>query len=79
MPKHPAQTAMDDPETRELFVESWPKKCGCGHEISEDEWETLHYVGIQPVPEALGIPDLELRNCPSCGSTLSIAVPGDFI
>lgn len=70
---------MDDPETRKLFVESWPKKCSCGHEITENEWETLQYVGIQYVPRDMGIPDLELRNCPSCHSTISVAVPGDFI
>ena len=76
---NPAQNAMDDPETRELFVESWPKKCSCGHDISEDEWETLHYVGVQKVPPDYGLPDLELRNCPNCSSTIAIAVPGDFV
>jgi hypothetical protein len=57
--------------------ESWPKTCACGHIISEIEWETLRYVGVQKVPPAFGMPDLELRNC-VCGSTLSIAVPNDF-
>jgi hypothetical protein len=70
---------MNDPETRELFVESWPKHCACGHDISEEEWETLNYVGIQKVPEDYGMPDLELRNCGSCGSTIAVAVPGDFV
>jgi hypothetical protein len=73
-----AQAAIDDPETRELFIESWPKKCACGHEISEAEWETLHYVGLQKVPADYGIPDLELRNC-VCGSTIAVAVPNDFV
>jgi len=79
MPKTPAQNAMDDPETRELFVESWPKKCSCGYEYDEAEWETWRYVGVQKVPPDYGMPDLELRNCPSCGSTQALAVPNDFV
>ena len=79
MTKTPAQNALDDPETRELFVESWPKKCSCGHEYDEAEWETWRYVGVQKVPPDYGIPDLELRNCPNCGSTQALAVPNDFV
>lgn len=69
---------MDDPETRDLFVEKWPKKCACGAPYEEHEWEKLRYVGVQKtgLPD---FPDLELRNCGSCGSTMAIAVPGDFI
>jgi hypothetical protein len=73
------QQAVDDPEARDLFVESWPKKCACGHVITEDAWETMRYVGVQKVPADYGMPDLELRNCASCGSTMAIAVPGDFV
>jgi hypothetical protein len=59
------------------FVETWPKKCACGHQISEEGWEDLRYVGVQ----RSGFddsPDLELRNCSACGSTIAIAVPSDF-
>lgn len=73
------QAAIDDPETRELFIEKWPKVCGCGHSISEAEWETLTNVGTQRVPKDYGLPDLELRNCGNCGSTIAVAVPGDFV
>ena len=76
--KSAAQSCMDDPETRELFVETWPKHCACGAVITEDEWETLPYVGVQKVPPDYGMPDLELRNC-HCGSTISVVVPGDFV
>ena len=70
---------MDDPETRELFIESWPKKCACGQSISEAEWDTLTYVGVQKVPREYGMPDLELRNCGNCGSTIAVALPEDFV
>jgi len=73
------QSAMDDPETRELFVEKWPKHCACGHDISEAEWDTLDYVGVQKVPKEYGIPDLEMRNCGSCGSTIAVVLPVDFV
>jgi hypothetical protein len=76
---NPAQSAADDPEPRELFIESWPKVCSCGYKISEEEWETLRYVGLQKVPADYGIPDLELRNCGNCGSTMAVAVPNDFV
>jgi hypothetical protein len=66
----------DDPETHNPFTETWPKACGCGVKISEDDWEKLKYVGVQKTGLD-GIPDLELRNC-RCGSTLAVAVPGDF-
>lgn len=69
---------MVDPETNELFIESWPKVCACGHAISEEEWETLRYIGIQSVPPSFGMPDLELRNC-VCGSTIAVVVPNDFV
>lgn len=58
--------------------ESWPKACGCGHSISEEEWERMHYVGVQK-SEFEDIPDLELRGCPNCFSTLAITVPRDFV
>ena len=70
---------VDDPETLELFIESWPKKCTCGVNYTEDAWERLAYVGLQKVPEDYGMPDMELRNCSNCGSTMAIVVPNDFI
>ena len=70
--------ALDD-ETRELFVESWPKKCSCGLPYTEDDWEKWHYCGVQKVPPEFGMPDMELRTCPSCGSTMAVAVPNDIV
>ncbi len=64
---------------RKLFVESWPKNCSCGVKISEEQWEKLRYAGIQTCPPDYGLPELELRNCASCGSTMAIAVSGDFV
>ena len=74
-----AQQAMDDPETRELFIESWPKVCSCGRSYTEEQWENLHYCGLQKVPPDYGMPDMELRNCDSCSSTMAISGPGDFV
>jgi hypothetical protein len=65
-----------DQADRELFVETWPKKCACGFEYTEEQWETLRYVGVQK-SGLDGIPDLELRTC-RCKSTIAIVVPGDF-
>jgi len=70
-------SCVDDPETKELFTESWPKVCACGNRISEEAWEQLRYVGVQKVPPSFDMPDMELRNC-TCGSTLIVVVPGDF-
>lgn len=68
-----------DDEFDEIFKEeSWPKACSCGHPISEDEWERMPYVGVQR-SELADIPDLELRNCTRCYSTLAITVPRDFV
>ncbi len=74
-----AQQAMDDPEARELFIESWPKVCGCGQSFTEEQWEELQYCGVQKVPPTFGMPDMELRNCSRCSSTMAISVPGDFV
>jgi hypothetical protein len=76
---NPTQPALDDPEIRELFIEKWPKVCACGYSISEAEWETLHYIGLQKVPKEYGLPDMELRDCGNCGSTIAVVVPGDFV
>lgn len=67
-----------DNEVQHLFKESWPKKCGCGVVYSEEAWENLQYVGLQKVPPDYGIPDMELRNCSHCSSTLACVVPNDF-
>ena len=67
-----------DEESQNEYVESWPKVCVCGCSITEEQWENLQYLGIQKVPRELGIPDLELRNCKRCMSTLAVVVPSDF-
>ncbi len=67
--------ALDDGPIKE---ESWPKACGCGSSITEDGWERMSYIGIQR-SEFDDIPDLELRRCSHCHSSLAIAVPRDFI
>jgi len=73
------QQAVDDPETKQLFIESWPKTCGCGEVFSEHQWENLRYVGVQKMPADYGLPDMELRNCSRCGSTMAVVVPYDFV
>lgn len=65
-------------EIEDLKVETWPKLCGCGERITEDAWERLHYVGVQK-SGLDNFPDLELRNCGRCRSTIAIAVPNDFV
>ena len=68
-----------DEETQELFKESWPKNCACGNVITEEQWENLRYCGVQKVPPDYGLPDMELRNCDRCGSTMAVVVPGDYV
>lgn len=60
-----------------LAEETWPKKCSCGELISEERWETLRYVGVQRSGMET-VPDVEMRNCGRCKSTLAIVVPRDF-
>lgn len=68
---------MDELLDEEFKEESWPKVCSCcALPITEDDWEGLPYVGIQEGTEH--IPDLELRTCGRCSSTLAIVVPRDF-
>jgi hypothetical protein len=68
-----------DADLDDAFAEeTWPKTCSCcAHVISEDDWERLPYVGVQEGTD--NIPDLELRNCGRCSSTLAIVVPRDFV
>ena len=68
----------DQEDLDDVFKEeTWPKTCSCcGDPITEDGWERLPYVGIQQGTEE--IPDLELRNCGRCQTTLAIVVPRDF-
>lgn len=68
----------DEQSLDEIFAERWPKPCSCGLEFSEDEWESLEYVGVQRSGMD-DVPDLELRNCGRCHSTVAIAVTRDFI
>ena len=66
------------PDMNDLFKEeTWPKVCSCGHKMSDDDWERMRYIGIQKGFD--DIPDLELRSCNKCGSTLAITVPRDFV
>ena len=65
----------DDFEFREI----WPVVCSCGASYDEVVWETLRYVGIQKTFGGLGAPEMELRNCAKCDSTLAQPVPDDFI
>lgn len=52
----------------------WPKSCTCcKKKIDHDLWKTLPYVGIQR-PFVVDMPELELRDCDECGSTLSIVI-----
>jgi hypothetical protein len=58
-------------------VTTWPKHCGCGASFTEEEWE-MAYVGVQRSGLA-DVPDLEMRNCGRCSSTLATWVPTDFV
>lgn len=56
----------DDPRTA-IF-----KQCSCGREFTQAEWESLPVLGHTLTDDADGWYDLELRNCPSCHSTLGV-------
>jgi len=45
------------------------KACGCGIEYTEEEWKNLSLKGIQREEFQ---PDLELRQCRGCRSTIAI-------
>lgn len=45
------------------------KVCGCGIEYTEEEWKKLPLAGIQKEDFE---PDLELRHCRGCKSTIAI-------
>lgn len=47
------------------------KTCSCGREFTRDDWEELEYLGLQKFGDP-SIPMLELRNCDSCRTTLSV-------
>jgi hypothetical protein len=49
------------------------KTCTCGASYTPIEWMHLEYVGLQKFDGE--DPDLELRNCSECGSTLGIEIP----
>lgn len=70
---------MPTDEETALKQETWPKTCSCGEVITEEQWEKLDYCGVQKVPPSYGLPDMELRNCGRCGSTMAIIVPDDFV
>ncbi len=56
-----------------LMTGTWPKSCGCGQEFSRETFRALPLVGMQEAGEEDGREfELELRNCPTCNSTLAI-------
>ena len=59
---------------RILAAVAWPKACGCGARYSREEWEALRTLGVQRDRD--GNPEIELRNCAACGSTLAVPVAG---
>lgn len=48
------------------------KRCQCGREITLAEWSSLRNIGVQHMPNETF--DLDLRDCPVCGSTLAVEV-----
>lgn len=48
------------------------KKCSCGKTYSKAEWEALPLLGCQPTEEDDFAYVLEMKNCTSCGSTITI-------
>lgn len=51
----------------------WPKACSCGSMYERHEWDKLHNIGVHD-NSMIGFPNLELRKCKSCLTTLSIAM-----
>lgn len=68
--------AADDELEDGFKEETWPKTCGCGAVWSEEAWERLPYLGVQSGFQ--DYPDLELRNCGRCSSSIAIVLPRDF-
>lgn len=53
----------------------WPKACSCcGNFFTHSDWKNLKFIGIQKSHDVNDYPDLELRNCDVCNSTLAIVV-----
>lgn len=48
------------------------KQCSCGRAYTKSEWERLPIIGHQVTDDEEGRYDLELRNCPSCDSTIGV-------
>jgi hypothetical protein len=48
------------------------KVCGCGTTYTEEEWDTLHFIGLQETKDETHVFILELRNCIKCHSTIGI-------
>ena len=51
-------------------VPRWPKRCSCGVAYDASQWQTLRLAGVQHM-DGVG-PDLELRDCAACRSTLAV-------
>ncbi len=63
-------------ENEDVFAPpTWPKSCTCCEKkFSLHAWMTdLKLIGIQK-GFVDGLPDLELRNCDHCGSTLALVL-----
>jgi hypothetical protein len=53
-------------------LHTFPKRCACGRQLTQEAWEALRIVGgLDPEDNEDPSYILELRNC-TCGSTLSI-------
>lgn len=48
----------------------WPRPCSCGARYHASEWAALPFVGVQV--DADGNPQLVLKNCSRCASTISM-------
>ena len=62
-------------EDDDVFVSQvWPKACTCCEKtFTLHAWMGLRLIGIQK-GFVDGLPDLELRNCDHCDSTLALVI-----
>lgn len=64
----------DDDDDILMKPQEWPKVCSCGKSYDPESWEKLQYLGIQHTGDNM-FPDLELRHCGACGTSLAIITP----
>lgn len=48
------------------------KTCSCGRDFTKKEWQKLKFVGVQDTVDEEHFYRLELRNCPTCRSTIGV-------